>query len=146
MSWRLFFILVAAGFLLLVALIVIIYCVYKAYARYQMNKNRDYNVFREVELSKKEQRELSRWNLEIARFGNLVEVMPSEHDLFAVFAQELGSEIEMRTNKPFTVEYDFFRYFELEIIDKEEMFPIEIGITTYEDIEAAHDPRNDPYG
>lgn len=33
-----------------------IHLAYKAYLRYQLNKNRDYNVFREVELSKKEMR------------------------------------------------------------------------------------------
>ncbi len=52
----------------------------------------------------------------------------------------------MRTNKPFTVESDFFRYFEVELIDKEEDFSIEIGVTSYDDIEAPHDPRTDPQG
>lgn len=75
-----------------------------------------------------------------------MEIFASEHDLLAIFSQEIDTPIEMRTNKPFTVELDFFRYFEVEIIDKQDNFPIEVGITTADDITAPHDPRNDPYG
>lgn len=54
MSWKLFALLLFAGLLAIFFMILGIHLAYKAYLRYQLNKNRDYNVFREVELSKKE--------------------------------------------------------------------------------------------
>lgn len=56
MSWRLFALLIFLGLMGILLMILGIHLAYKAYLRYQLNKNRDYNVFREVELSKKEMR------------------------------------------------------------------------------------------
>ncbi len=56
MSWKVFGALVLAVVAAIIVLIIVIRIAYSSYLRYQLNKNRDYNVFREVKLSKKEQR------------------------------------------------------------------------------------------